>query len=79
MAHTWIITEANFRRMTSDSCGLCRACGEEQEGGCEPDARRYPCGACGEERVYGAEECLLRGWIAFTPAENERESDVVFD
>jgi hypothetical protein len=42
-----------------DYTGICVACGEEQ-GGCEPDARRYPCEACGQRAVYGAEELLFR-------------------
>ena len=45
--------------MTSlDDPGFCLACGHEQ-GGCEPDARRYACEACGERQVYGAEELLI--------------------
>jgi hypothetical protein len=53
------IIEAVERRMTTlDDPGLCIACGNEQ-GGCEPDARRYECEACGEPAVYGAEELLL--------------------
>jgi hypothetical protein len=53
------IVEACKRRMTSlDNPGFCLACGNEQ-GGCEPDARRYECEACGEPRVYGAEELLI--------------------
>jgi hypothetical protein len=47
------------RRMTSlDDPGFCIACGNEQ-GGCEPDARRYQCEACGKHAVYGADELLL--------------------
>lgn len=42
-----------------DNPGFCTQCGEEQ-GGCEPDARRYKCEACGEMAVYGAEELLMR-------------------
>jgi hypothetical protein len=54
------ILEACERRMTSlDDPGFCLACGNEQ-GGCEPDARRYRCEACGEHVVYGAEELLIR-------------------
>jgi hypothetical protein len=54
------VLEACERRMTSlDDPGFCLACGNEQ-GGCEPDARRYRCEACGEHQVYGAEELLIR-------------------
>ena len=53
------LLEACERRMTSlDNPGFCLACGHEQ-GGCEPDARRYPCEACGESKVYGAEELMI--------------------
>ncbi len=38
--------------------GFCTAFGNEQ-GGCEPDARRYRCESCDERAVYGAEELLF--------------------
>lgn len=41
-----------------DYTGICVACGEEQ-GGCEPDARKYECECCGAMKVYGAEELLF--------------------
>ena len=41
-----------------DYTGFCLDCGEEQ-GGCEPDARKYECENCGARKVYGAEECLI--------------------
>jgi len=54
-----VIMDAVERRMTDlDDPGFCIACGNEQ-GGCEPDARRYKCEACGAKQVYGAEELLL--------------------
>ena len=43
--------------------GFCLACGHEQ-GGCEPDARRYECEACGEKQVYGADELMMQDWRA---------------
>jgi hypothetical protein len=53
------IFDACNRRVNSlDNPGFCLECGNEQ-GGCEPDARRYECEACGEHRVYGAEELLI--------------------
>ena len=53
------ILEACERHMTSlDDPGFCLACGNEQ-GGCEPDARRYRCEACSEFQVYGAEELAM--------------------
>jgi hypothetical protein len=55
------ICDAVERRMTTlDNPGLCVACGEEQ-GGCEPDARKYLCEHCGKRAVYGADELLL--WV----------------
>lgn len=54
-----MIEEAARRSMTTlDNPGFCLSCGNEQ-GGCEPDARRYECEACGEKQVYGAEELLI--------------------
>ena len=41
-----------------DNVGFCIKCGEEQDG-CEPDARKYPCESCGAKAVYGAEQLLL--------------------
>jgi hypothetical protein len=42
-----------------DYTGICLVCGEEQ-GGCEPDARKYRCENCDALAVYGAEELLMR-------------------
>jgi hypothetical protein len=42
-----------------DCTGICLACRNEQ-GNCEPDARKYECEACGELKVYGAEELLFK-------------------
>lgn len=53
------IVEAVERQMrTLDNPGFCLSCGNEQ-GGCEPDARKYECEACGERQVYGAQELLF--------------------
>ncbi len=41
--------------------GFCIDCGHQQ-GGCEPDARMYPCESCDHASVYGAEELLLMGY-----------------
>lgn len=46
--------------------GFCIACGEDAYG-VEPDARRYECESCGENKVYGLEEIVMRGWVAYTP------------
>lgn len=53
------VEEAVERRMSSlDNPGFCTACGQEQDG-CEPDAREYPCEHCGEPAVFGADELLM--------------------
>lgn len=44
----------------TENVGFCLACGEEQDG-CEPDARNYPCANCDALQVFGAEEILLMG------------------
>ena len=58
-----VIMDAVERRMTTlDNPGFCLACGNEQ-GGCEPDARRYECEACGEKQVFGPHEILFMGMV----------------
>ena len=48
-----------------DGCrGICIDCGEIQESGVEPDARKYTCESCGEPSVYGIEEAIVSG-LAF--------------
>ena len=44
-------------QLDNENPGFCLVCGDEQ-GGCEPDARKYKCEACGEKAVYGAEEIM---------------------
>jgi hypothetical protein len=41
-----------------DDPGFCISCGNEQ-GGCEPDARRLRCESCGAKQVYGASELFM--------------------
>ena len=41
-----------------DNLGWCLACGADQ-GGVEPDARKYRCEGCGAHKVYGHEELAL--------------------
>lgn len=53
-----ILAAHERRQRTLDDPGLCIACGHEQ-GGCEPDARRYKCESCGARQVYGVEELLM--------------------
>jgi hypothetical protein len=57
-----ILSETRIMRAieSGESIGFCKACGASQ-GGCEPDARNYPCESCGAREVYGAEECLMAG------------------
>lgn len=42
-----------------DNPGFCITCGDEV-GGCEPDARQYPCDSCGTNTVYAPAEILIR-------------------
>jgi len=42
-----------------DETGICVLCGNEQ-GNCEPDARKYKCDACGRNAVFGAPELMMR-------------------
>ena len=53
-----VIAAAEDSMFGLGSTGICKACGETQEG-CEPDARGYECEGCGEFEVYGAEELLF--------------------
>ncbi len=59
------LTESEYHDHCDAYDGVCLGCGEWTCGGCEPDARKYPCEACGEKRVYGAEEALMMGRIRF--------------
>jgi hypothetical protein len=48
-----------MQAIEEDDClGFCLSC-NEQQGGCEPDARNYECESCGEMNVFGAEEILF--------------------
>ena len=49
--------------------GVCIECKEITNSGVEPDARAYECESCGRRTVYGMEEALLMGLIAFTDEE----------
>jgi hypothetical protein len=54
-----VIMDAVERQLLSlDDPGFCIMCGNEQ-GGCEPDARRIKCESCGAKHVYGAEELAM--------------------
>jgi hypothetical protein len=57
--HPSITDDRVIEAVERDDCtGFCVACGEEQ-GGYEPDARRYRCEACGAFAVFGAEQLLF--------------------
>jgi len=54
-----VLMEATKRQMFGlDDPGFCTNCGQEH-GGCEPDARDYPCESCGESSVYGAGDLFM--------------------
>lgn len=61
------LTEEAFKLHDDEMNGYCRNCDDVTVfGGCEPDARRYPCDTCEKKTVYGVSEALIRGWIDFT-------------
>tara|TARA_R100000808_G_scaffold2906_1_gene10844 strand:+ start:595 stop:792 length:198 start_codon:yes stop_codon:yes gene_type:complete len=53
-----VIAAAENSMFGMSSTGICKSCGEEQEG-CEPDAQGYECESCGAPAVYGAAELLF--------------------
>ena len=54
-----VIVDATQRQMRDlDDPGFCLMCGNEQ-GGCEPDARRIKCESCGAKQVFGASELMM--------------------
>ena len=57
------ITYDGYLMMTDSYDGICLACGEICEGGCEPDAMNYECFHCGEYKVMGAEFAMMSGHI----------------
>jgi hypothetical protein len=57
-----VFTLEDVQRANDEMNGFCLACGFEQ-GGCEPDARRYECEACGEKQVFGPHEILFMGMV----------------
>jgi len=57
-----VFTLEDVQRANDEMNGFCLACGFEQ-GGCEPDARRYKCEACGEKQVFGPHEILFMGMV----------------
>jgi hypothetical protein len=59
------LSEAEYAELSADCGGVCLGCGEITYGGCEPDARGYPCDECGRNAVCGVEEALVMGRIEF--------------
>lgn len=64
------MNESEFVGSDNDSEGLCVFCGETAFG-VEPDARKYACEGCEKNGVYGMQELLLMGLIAFSEDEEE--------
>lgn len=60
---TFRMTEEEYHMHDDSHDGGCLACGEIQDGGCEPDARNYKCEACGERQVFGMQELMIVGHI----------------
>ncbi len=46
----------------NDMTGFCLGCGKTHDC-CEPDACKYTCQHCDRNLVFGAEECLMRGYL----------------
>lgn len=60
------VAESDYAAASEDNTGFCIVCRAFTTGCCEPDARQYQCEQCGGMTVYGAEECLVHGFITFT-------------
>lgn len=58
------MSEEEFRRASNNYEGRCLACGDTAEN-VEPDARKYHCSSCRAMAVYGLENLLLMGRLAF--------------
>lgn len=65
------ITEEEFMEADENNDGFCLSCGEQTDGGVEPDALRYKCEVCEKNSVYGAQECLMMGYIEFIDPREE--------
>jgi hypothetical protein len=59
------LSESEYAELSEEYGGVCLACGEITYGGCEPDARGYPCDECGKNAVFGIAEALLMGRVEF--------------
>ena len=66
-----LMTGAEYRDLDDNFCGICLACGELSDGGCEPDARGYACDACGKPKVFGVSELIMLGYIQIEEEDNE--------
>jgi hypothetical protein len=69
------LPQREYEQHAADNDGYCLACGEEQSGGCEPDAEGYPCEACGEPQVIAFEHALVAGYITSSEDPRERGDD----
>jgi hypothetical protein len=63
------ITEAQYEDLAEGYGGICLACGVTQLGDIEPDAEGYECDSCGEMNVFGIEQALISGRVAFSDDE----------
>ena len=60
-----IMSQGEYQAECDNDAGICLGC-MTMTSGVEPDARKYDCEACGEARVYGLEEALMMGRVAFS-------------
>ena len=58
--HDELIVALKENTSTLSNWGFCLSCGNQQDG-CEPDARNYPCDECNTYQVFSAEEILMMG------------------
>jgi hypothetical protein len=72
------LTEAEYRALLDDYCGVCVACGSVREN-TEPDAEKYHCEECGEDKVYGVEVAFLTGRVEIETDEDDYSDNTDLD
>ena len=64
MVHKSVTADRIIAMCEEDSNeGVCIKCGSDQPG-CEPDMEKGKCESCGALAVYGAENCILCGFVS---------------
>lgn len=65
MTISGLIAQQEYENAARNLLGWCTTCEEFTRDCTEPDAEEYDCDQCGEDTVYGAEQALIMGLIAF--------------